>query len=196
MRLLILTMFFVTILQACSFSGSPPPEEHFYRLPDLAGNKIQQRFDTIYLRNIMAEGIYNERAILYVKDDSPLEVRRYHYHHWLNTPGKLIHEQFKGYLATTGLARQVVSQRMVGQNLEITMHMRNFERLMGASSRVLVELDVEVYVPQKSKSVLSKTYRLESSAGSSMHDTAAAFGQVLSSLFGQISLDLINLKKD
>jgi len=196
MRLLIPTLCLLVMLQACSFSGSPPPEEHFYRLPDLLANKSQQGFDTVYLRSVMAEGIYNERAILYVKDDAPLEVRRYHYHHWLNAPGKLIHEQFKNYLTGTGLARQIVDRRLAAQDLDISVQLRNFERLTGASSRVLVELDMAVYGAESVRPVLSKNYRLELPAGSSMHDTAAAFGRVLSRLFAQMSEDLISLKKD
>ncbi|MCW8855300.1 MAG: ABC-type transport auxiliary lipoprotein family protein [Gammaproteobacteria bacterium] len=195
MRLLILILFLLMALQACSFSGSPPPEEHFYRLPDLQAEKTEQLFDTIYLKTVMAEGLYNERAILYVKDDSPLEVRRYHYHHWLSAPAKLIQQQFKTYLEVTGMGRQIVDQRMQTQNLEISMHIRNFERLTGQSNRVRVTLDADIYLADPLMPAVSKTYQLESSAGSSMHDTAEAFGQVLTGIFNQISVDLSALKK-
>jgi len=195
MRLLILILFLLMTLQACSFSGSPPPEEHFYRLPDLQVEKTQQLFDTIYLKTVIAEGIYNERAILYVKDDSPLELRRYHYHHWLSSPAKLIQQQFKTYLEVTGIGRQIVDRRMQTQSIEIGLQIRNFERLTGAGNRVRVALDVDVYLADQLIPAVSKTYQLESPAGSGMHDTAAAFGQVLSVLFSQISRDLSDLKK-
>lgn len=195
MRPIIVLLFLLIGLQACSFSGSPAPEEHFYRLPEQSANKAQQRFDTIYIRPVMAEGIYNERAILYVKDDSPLEVRRYRYHYWLNTPGKLVHEQLTNYLTTMAIGRQIVNRRIDGQDLEISLRIRNFERLTGASNRVLVTLQLEAYVAGHIKPALAKTYRLESPAGTSMHDTAAAFGQVLGALLGQISDDISSLKK-
>lgn len=194
MRFILMSLLMLSI-QACSFSGSPPPEEHFYRLPDAVADKIPQHYDRIYFRNVMAEGIYNERAILYVQDDSPLEVRRYHYHYWLNTPAKLIHEQLKNYLLTSGISRQLVDRHMGDHQLELDVRLKNFERLTGSANRVLVSLEVIMRWPGQNKPAMTKTYRQELPVGSSMHDTASGFGQVLSSLFARILADLQNLKK-
>ncbi|MDH5472624.1 MAG: ABC-type transport auxiliary lipoprotein family protein [Gammaproteobacteria bacterium] len=189
--------FLLLVLQACSFSGSAPPEEHFYRLAVAGADSsfAQPLYKNIYIRPVMADGIYNERAMLYVEDDSPLEVRRYHYHYWITTPARLVQEEFRSYLLSTGITRQLLSQQPGEPELVLAIQLVKFERLVGNGQRVLVALDMDIHQAGQSEAILHKTYRAELPADTTMHDTAAAFGQALGTVFKAISDDLATLKK-
>ncbi|MCW8955582.1 MAG: hypothetical protein OQL09_01765, partial [Gammaproteobacteria bacterium] len=100
MRSYLLILLLVMSLAGCGITGKPVPQDHFYRLPevkiDAEGSSV---IDSLQLVSVTANGLYNERNLLYVDASRPLEVNRYHYHYWLESPltliGKFISEAIK-----------------------------------------------------------------------------------------------------
>ncbi|MCK5092731.1 MAG: hypothetical protein KAR30_09415, partial [Gammaproteobacteria bacterium] len=79
-----LTILLSFMLVACG-SQPPVPEDRFYRLPDIQHKQTDAKpisitlSKPVKLERIDTEGLYQERAILYIDNSYPLELRRYHY---------------------------------------------------------------------------------------------------------------------
>ena len=81
-------IFAAVMITGCAGSGAVP-DDHFYQLPEIIPPKsfTTPRTDVIIgVDSLRSDGLHGERAILYINADSPLEIRRYHYHYWTDSP--------------------------------------------------------------------------------------------------------------
>lgn len=190
-------------LAACSLTTpTPAPEDHFYRLPQphpaqtLAAPLVR---GTLGVAPLRAEGLYQERSILYIDAATPLEIHRYHYRYWFTAPGNLIQGHLVDALMSTGIAAKVIryvpgaaAQGLVGGTIE------RFERLTGHGSdqaRVTLNLTYSD-TAHPNLPMLNKTYTATAPiTGHAMEDAAAAFGTALNQIYNDFVHDLAAMLK-
>lgn len=187
---ILLLCFFTMFLFACFGEPAPVPQDSFYTLPEINAAKQKRKFTTISIDTIRATGVYNERAILYLEKNSPLSIKRYHYHHWVMPPAQLVQQQLKSYLASSGIASNVINYRP-GHSSDVRVKgtLLRFERVLddkNAEVRVAIELDVSGAARR-----LNKQYTTSLAAkDNSFESSAAAFGMAIQKIMQQFVADL------
>ena len=178
----LLVMAAVGLSLVSCMSPKQLPEDRYYRLPlyqgDAAVNFVL--VGTVGVARIETLGLLNERSILYSDQQSPLELMRYHYHHWQEAPATLIQKNLRAYLERGGSAHSAVlyepghrvDQLIVGRLLQ-------FERqLTGGGAQVVVQLELGL------EQQAGKTYQAEAVCrDKSMPATAEAFGRALEGIY-------------
>lgn len=183
----------VAALTACS-SAPPVPQDHFYRLGGPATAQTAAAVEgQIAVAALEADGIYRDRAILFVDEAQPLEIQRYDYHLWSTHPSILLQEQLIGFLRANSTAAQV-SRYDPAQPTDWIVRGRilRFERVVGTSaSRAEVALELELFRHGQNAPAMSKTYRTSVDTGRSMHEVAAGFDQAVDKIFAQLVQDMV-----
>lgn len=185
-----LAMIFLT---ACAVPG-PLPDDEYYRLPPVSA-AVDPRPLTdgvIFVEQFFAEGIYRERSLLYSDDPEGLVLKRYHYHHWIVTPSRLIRDHFIDYLRAAREAAQVVSTADIPAQLSIYGRIRHFERRLTASGvTVVVGLEFRVNRASAESPLLLKAYnRSEELRDDSMTASVRAFARLLGDIYGELVEDI------
>ena len=195
MKFQFLTMAFVMALAGCSISGKPVPQDHFYRLPQASSEILSSStLDSLQLVSVSADGLYNERNLLYVDASRPLEIGRYHYHYWVESPSSLI-----GKYISEAIKASHVSAQFTGPGEKATASARlsiqivRFERVIDESG-VSVQVALLVTMNYTTNSERwQKLYQIDQPVESSdMQDTARAFGEALNSISRMLIKDLSN----
>jgi ABC-type uncharacterized transport system auxiliary subunit len=176
------------LLGACFGGGAPTPEDHFYRLPEPvatapAANPVVK---TLAVAQLQTDSVHLDRAMLYVESTQALELRRYHYHLWVQPPTQLVQEQLMSYARAHKLAHTVVRERPgIAADAVIGGYLKRFERVIDSGAiQVDVELELRYQTADASKPALVGTYRRTVKAkDSSMYATVEAFGQALDDIF-------------
>ena len=197
-KLPLLSVLLSCMLVACG-SQPPVPEDRFYRLPDIQLEQTNKKpvsiklSKSVKLERIHTEGLYQERAILYIDNNYPLELRRYHYHHWLNTPADMVSEHFLSYLRSAFPARKVgryIAEQQAG-DCRIGGKLIRFERIMN-SGNPIASVALELWLDRGDhRHVFTKEYSInEQTKDGSMHATAVAFGKALEQTYEKFIQDL------
>jgi len=193
--LLILVMFTVS----CSFSGGQIPADHYYRLPEALVEKLNTpKFEHLLLNPVKVEGLYHERSILYVEQATPLEVKRYHYHYWVETPARLVGKYAQTYLSHSGVTRELsLNASSDPADVETNITIKNFERIVNLQgAQILISLQIAVKYKDNLKSGFSKNYVMKVAAESnSMYASVEAFGLALNQIMASFLNDLSNKSK-
>jgi len=189
-------IIWVMLIVSCSFSGGKIPADHYYRLAEASVEKNSVfKVNNFLLNPVKVEGLYHERSILYVEESAPLELKRYHYHYWVETPAKLVGKYVQSYLLQTGISNNVsfnVTSHPADIETDITI--TNFERIIAQGSvQSLISLRMSVKYSENTKQNFSKLYTAKVTADSSaMHATAEAFGKALNEIMDLFVADLSN----
>jgi len=182
----------ILFLSACG-ENPPLPVDHFYRFTLNSGIIKSQPLSeqTIFVSKFLAEGIYNERALLFSKDTDNRELQQHHYHFWAITPPSLLRDYLVDYLRAADSAPFVIGEFSKGEGLKITGKILGFEKLQDTenpSVRVVLEIHLDKlgeYNPR-----LVKMYEvLETVNGNSMDDTVAAFNRAVDRIFADFITD-------
>ncbi len=186
----------VALLSACSIGGSAIPEDHYYRLPEVSTEKqLKTPFQNLLIKPVRVAGLYHERSLLYVETDSPLELRRYHYHYWVEPPALLLTKQIQAYFKARDHADH--SSLAPSQSAAVIMVPRllNFERLVGpAGIEVLVRLEFVLQHQGAGQRDWTQIYSAQVPVDSvSMHDTVRAFGAAIDQTIQALNADLLKL---
>jgi len=173
------------------------PEDHFYQLPDLLAPKTFSSNQTkviIGIDSLRSDGLHGERAILYIDADNPLELKRYHYYHWTDSPPRLVQLSLLNYLRKAGFADNVVRYDP-GKQVDGTINgtLLHFERIIGAGGiKVDVALDLEYNDKDQHKS-WHKEYRVVVPVkDAALHTSIEAFGAALQQIFDAFATDLMS----
>ena len=185
----------LSAITACGLGGGSVPQDHHYRLPELLINaQAETSFDQIVIKPVKATGLYHDRAILYVEEDKPLELKRYHYNFWSETPANLIHGALYQAITDSGIS-QKVSGEVTQSRADYVIDTRivNFERVIqGSEVTVQVALDVHVRSGSNSSRFWTKRYSSELQiATTAMYPSAEAFGQAMQVISEQLISDLL-----
>ncbi|MDH5484235.1 MAG: PqiC family protein [Gammaproteobacteria bacterium] len=178
-----LFIMLVSLLGACSLSPANIPGDHFYRLANVQPAESDAiDFDHVLLKAVQVSGIYNERAMLFVERDRPLEIQRYHYHFWAETPSQLIYKQLRQHLLVR--SRHVSSiANAKPADIVISPELLSFERITGNAIAVQVSLQMTVHYPSAPGKDWANTYsRLQPVGSSAMHATVQAYSTALDQL--------------
>lgn len=192
---IVITVFLIQLLTACGIGGGSIPGDHFYRVPVVSlPAQPAPVLDEILVKPVKVSGLLHDRAILYVELDKPLELQRYHYNFWAESPANLVQNALYQGFASAGLATRVT--RELGNTrpeMVLSSHLRHFERhINGSEVSAEVELDVTLSSEVNQELNWSKTYRSSQAVNSlNMHDSANAFGIALESVASQLLNDIL-----
>ena len=185
----------VNSLTACGLGGGSIPQDHYYKLAELAiSPQPEPRFKQLVIKPVKASGLYHDRAILYIEQEKPLELKRYHYSFWSDTPANLVHKALYQGLVSSGLA-QKISHDIKSSRPDYVIDSRivNFERILNSGNvTVQVALDISVrsghnendqWIKRYSSNQLLKT--------TAMYPSAEAFGRAVEDISKQLISDLL-----
>lgn len=142
MRVVLLAAIIIIIISGCS-DAPPLPTDHFYRLTvgDHNNVQLQNISDTIYIAPFKADGIYNERAMLYANSPDGRELQQHHYHFWITSPPDLLRDYLVDYLRNVSSAR-IIQDNIRRDGIRILGRVQAFEILKtdsGDLARVRIE---------------------------------------------------------
>ena len=185
----------VTLLSGC-VGAEPVPEDRFYRLPlaEPANTHVAPLLaGTLGILDFRANSLLRERAILYIRENSPLEIQRYHYHFWSESPPDLVRDHLRNFLVNAKVAPEVDRlQRRRQTDFLLGGRVLKFERYMATDGiwvRISIELNLErtdsdeVLVSR----VFDRTLKVE---GGSMHRTVESFGGGLEAIYREFVEEL------
>ena len=184
----------VASLAAC-VGNMEVPEDHYYRLPEAfpAPAPAQPLLKgAVAVAPVEADGLRRERSILYIHADRPLEIKRYYYHYWSDSPPSLIQRHLAQYLRDANLASTVtLYQPSAEAGTLVRGRLLRFERLNGESTQVLVRMELGLSDRTRRRMLWSEEYEaVAEPEGPAMHDTAAAFGNALVQVYSSFLLDM------
>jgi len=180
---------------ACS-SQAPLPTDHYYRLPGLSDvNPDEQRVGSISVITFQTEGLYQERAILYTEDE--IELKQYHYHHWTDSPTRLLQERLAERLRLSGISNLVLNTFEGNSELIIKGQIKAFERVQQKESEsVYVKLLLQVDSNTKGATILHKEYvQTVMLPSNNITNTIKAFAEAVDLIFNDFYVDLSEIIK-
>lgn len=184
-------------LSGC-FGGSsiPVPADHYYRLADNHSNEPRHVDPalpgSLAVHRFVARGLYQERPLLFIKADNPLELRRHHYHHWIDTPGRLIQDDFLQYLRNRNFAQNIRRFQPGKQSdYQITGRVNRFERVLGtAGTTVMVSLELELQ-SDRQETLFRNTYtRSVEVTDRQMYSSIMVFDTALQQIYSNFVSDI------
>ena len=183
-----------SLLLAGCMSAPPVPDDHFYRLPPAQVTALPAPLfkGVLAVDRPRSDDLHGERAMLFVRAERPLELNRYHYYFWVDTPPHLIQEQLRLTLQSAGVAARVV-RADGGPAPDVVLRSRlvRFERVLrkgGAYASVALEFSV---ARANGEPGWSKAYAdVEPAQGDDVHATVQAFGVALQRIYGRLLHDL------
>ncbi|MCB2181824.1 MAG: membrane integrity-associated transporter subunit PqiC [Desulfobulbaceae bacterium] len=140
------------------------PQDHYYRLPDQPGEKRAH----VLFKGVLgvgvfkADGMLNDRSILTVDPEHPVEIYRSDYHLWQEVPGVLIQKNMTSYLQRVGAAGQIVLFEP-GMDVDrlVSGRLLRFEVLEGkGGNEVRVHMEISVFQKENRDRVFLETYRV------------------------------------
>ncbi len=199
-RRFILSLLAMAPLVACS--SDPVPRDTFYRLGApatpavLAGGPVK---GTVEVPLFKAQGIINERAVLYRQ--AARELSQYSYHAWLEPPSVMLQRVFVGALRDAQAFTAVATPDMrLDRNYELTGNILEWEHVLpqgGNGPAVAIALEIGLRRVAGNQQVIMKTYRVtEPAAGESVDAATMAFTSGLDKVVAQFLADVAVLPKN
>jgi ABC-type uncharacterized transport system auxiliary subunit len=167
------------------------PTDHYYRLPELTGiSPDEQRVSTISVIKFQADGLYKERAIVYSENE--VELQQYHYHHWADSPARLLQERLAQTLRMANVSKMVLTTFEGNSELIINGQLKAFERTKNANhDSATISLHLRVDDNLGGLPVLYKEYNqtvgLRDSTIAGLID---AFNTAINSIYHDFYIDL------
>lgn len=189
-RVLFATGILASLL-ACS-AQPPVPEDNFYHLPEAQlKTRPQQLVSEISVKRLVTDGLHSERAMLFSESGQALRLKQYHYHHWSDSPPRMLQEHLISALRSTGVANTVVNYD-AGQRTAYNLSgkIRHFEQVgRGKKSAVLVGLELRLD-DKNGKPLLIKDYHYTEMAGSDApNDLVRAYAAALNKIYAEFISD-------
>jgi len=179
------------LLTGCFGSPASVPEDRFYTLKINKPDNVATKYKNIAIEKVRAYGLYNERAMLYAKSELPLQIKRYHYHHWVIPPTKMIQQGLKEYLDESQVASNVTSNSISrNTGLRVSVELLAFERVISKSKQMVrVKLEFNV-IDAIGKQKTYQYYESVATDKNTLHAAAKAYGIALSNVFKKLLKDL------
>lgn len=183
-------LMIAVVLIACA--ATPPPEDHFYRLPVPAARDHQALTDgSLRVEPFQASGLQFDRAIVYTHAGNSVELKQYHYHYWHLPPEQLIQKHLADYLKSAAAASRVTTTRgtpvelIVGGRIDELLHVRG-----QGDGEVVVSLELRLSRPGQRAPLLLKQYTVRQPVpAGSMERVVTGFGQALAELYADFLAD-------
>jgi uncharacterized lipoprotein YmbA len=181
-----------SIVAACG-TAPPVPEDEYYRLRvplPAAGKKLLP--GTLEIERFVADGLIAGRPIVYSESDKPHQVREFHYHFWTQPPTIMLRDELVTFLRAANIADAVVTPEMrVPADHVLTGKIVRLEKVVGASPKAALELELSVRKTSGGKLVFLNTYRIESqSSGAGVDDAIRTLNDALATIYRKFLTDL------
>ena len=190
----LLTIIFLLSLSGCFGGGSEVPQDNFYRLADIsAAQKMTSHFNIVAVTSLKSDALHQERAILYSEAAQPLNIQRYHYHHWTQVPNELIQEHLIEYLRKAEYAPRIVRYgEVVKIDAKVSGFIKRFERVLDAGIvKVSVELELHLETLTDKREHFQSTYKIkQETSDTSMHASVVAMSTALENIYQQFMNDV------
>lgn len=178
------------LLSACS---SPPvPTDTYYNLTagrDMSVSVSGTIDGTVEVPPFKAEGVINERAIVY--RESATVQKQYTYHYWSEPPAIMMQRSLIDALRGTRVFDQVVAPEVrADREYELIGTLRSLEHVVGGSGQVVVEFDIGLRRVRGNDTIFLNTYRTEARAGGGVGGAVTAMSSALDTLLGQALKDI------
>jgi ABC-type uncharacterized transport system auxiliary subunit len=184
-------------LSGCA--SDPVPDVAYYRLRDTPAPPIanvQPLKAPLEVQTFLADGVYNEQAILYLNESSG-SLRGYHYQLWGDPPVRLLQRRLIETLRKNHVS-PLVADRLPSEDgvLRVIGLIRHFEREKTSGAwQVKVAFEFRVEGTNGEKPLLLKEYAdTQPAADDTMPATVRAFGDAVDRCFVQLIADLQQLK--
>jgi len=185
MRILILS--FLVLLGACA-SQKPVPVDNYYRLPDIDAASVPDvalSDGIIFVDILETDGLHRERALIYSESREGLELKQYHYQHWIDSPTRMIRDHLVQYLRAASAAPTIVTSVGLYPQIEVSGKINRFDQIKNDSHPEVV-IALELRADKEGRLVHIKDYFLsETVDGDSIEDTVTAFNKALLGCFAQ-----------
>jgi uncharacterized lipoprotein YmbA len=186
-------LLMLLVLCSCAMNA-PLPADHYYKLPWQHATlpEIRLTESGIFVEQFIADGLYRERALLYTIDRLGIDLMQYHYHHWVDSPARMLRDQLIRYLTETRAGARVTGVPDAAALLGIHGTVKGFERReYGHTDQVHVELEFRVDRSGMDMPVLLADYQAQVEVtGTEMNDVVIAFEAALSQIFAHLLSDL------
>lgn len=191
----IIPLLALALTAGCVGGRTVVPEDVYYRLPGpgsvtaMAQPLVEERLG---VDRIEADGLHQERALLYVDAERPYELRRYHYHYWIDAPGRVVQDHLIAYLRAAGAAGAVSRHEPdTAVGAVVTGRLLRFERVLDGGARVAVTLELTYRAPASGPVILRREYTARRSArNETMAATVEAFGEALQAVYDKFLAEL------
>ncbi len=181
---------FLFILTSC-VKQPPLPTDHYYRLPALQGINVDEEIiNSISVITFQADGLYRERAILYSENE--IEIKQYHYHHWVDSLNRLLQEHLVERLRLSGMSKVVLTEFEGNSNLIIKGKIKAFEqRKSGNKNSAFISIEFRADKNNEGQPILFKQYtQVVDSEESSITSVVNAFGVAVNNIYESFYNDL------
>ncbi len=187
-----LVIAFILSLGACS-AQKPVPVDRFYRLPDITMNendRVNLKSEVIYVRIFETDGLHRERALVYSKEDSSLELKQYHYQHWIDSPTRMLRDHLVQYLRAIDTSASVVTSVDPYPQLEIKGRIKRFDQVNSEAGRE-VFVTLELRADRDGRLVHVGDYSVSEKINSTeTSDVVMVYGDLLLTCFRQFVADV------
>lgn len=196
MTRLMLISLLSALLIACS-SNVSVPEDQFYRLPpprpNLADLELIQ--GGIFVQRFIADGLYRERPLLYLKGNQGIEIAQYDYQLWIDSPARLLRDHLISYLRLTQASDFVVDTTDVDAVLRIHGKLQRFE-IDPDNAQVNVQIQFRVDHKDSEKPVLLNEYNVSApTRGSEMNSIILGYGEAIDNIYSSMLSELNDIMK-
>ena len=150
----------MVFLVSCG-QAPPVPTDHYYRLTPLSGSMEKRRLteNPIYVEIFLAEGLYNDRAMLYSNDQHVSDLQQHHYYFWYTSPPRMLRDYLIEILRNADVSPVIMDNR-TGEDLRISGKLMEFERRQTrAGSTVNVALELRLYNHDADLPLLLRKYQ-------------------------------------
>ena len=178
-----------------SCGGAPPvPVDHFYRLtpssPAVAKRRLTE--DTIYVENFSAEGLYNDRALLFSNDDQASDLQQHHYHYWYTSPPRLLRDYLVQFMRNADVSPLIMDEAGMSGMPRIAGKILAFERRRTPTeSTADVALELRLDKPGSDLPLLFRQYRASIDiTGKDMAAVISGFNTAVDRIYGEFLEDL------
>jgi len=184
---------FVLLSAACG-RIDPVPVDHYYRLtlPATDSGSGYMTQEPLHINNFTAEGLFNERALLFTGDDNRQELKQYRYHFWATSPPHMLRDALVRYLRSENAAPTVVADTIIHHNsLRISGRVTDFVEIRQgdqAISSVGIELRVDEF--NNNTPLLVKDYTsMVQVDGNTMGEIVLAYNSAVGKIYAEFLKD-------
>jgi ABC-type uncharacterized transport system auxiliary subunit len=189
-------LLMLSLLAGCA-QQPPVPEDRFYRLQTPQDGSVTHPLKgSVAVKRLQSDALHNDRAILYSEASQPLQLKRYHYHFWIDTPPRLISEHLISWLRHSRAADVVLTDRPgVRPDYTLSGKIRRFEQITDkGQSSVEVSLELQLENNGNHIPLLVRDYSARVAARSrNIEDVIAAFSEALTRIYADFMKDVSSL---
>ena len=152
----------LSFLSACA--QAPVPDDHYYRLnlsnsaatPDVKLNGI------VEVERLIADGLLDNRPILFTGSAQSTEIQSYHYHFWTLPPSIMLQNAITAKLQQTNGAKSIVTPNLrIEPDYILAGKIFRFEQVKGAKNQVIVSLELSLKNAKLESLIHLNTYSVE-----------------------------------